>query len=234
LSSHHLPCPINGNSKFEAFVILLIREPIERADSVYEFERAQDEDTQGALFASTHGFEDYVYWRNSEGVGRTISNYQVRYCIGQKSHKLGELDLHAAIDYLKEKKSLVGVVDRYEESMLCIEHQLKGVFPRIDLSYISQNINLARVDVNGVRPSYEQVLEKSGSAGATLLNSNVLDAALYSESNKLLDSLIASIPDWEKELRDFRRRCEEKLSKQLRKESSMSSSIRRFWRKLRT
>jgi hypothetical protein len=82
LSSHHLVHRMPEVEDCLIVPIYLLRHPIERIDSVYNFERRQEADTAGARAAKEKSFREYVAWRMQSGVPRTIRNYQTIYLAG--------------------------------------------------------------------------------------------------------------------------------------------------------
>ena len=43
-----------------------------------------------------------------------------------------------------DKCQILGIVDRFDESLVIAEQMLKPYFPDIDISYIQQNVSLDR------------------------------------------------------------------------------------------
>jgi len=60
----------------------MLRHPIERIRSVYDFERKQRGRTPGSRAAKSKSFRDYVAWRMTPAVAHTIRNYQTLYLAG--------------------------------------------------------------------------------------------------------------------------------------------------------
>ncbi|MCZ6830437.1 MAG: hypothetical protein O7F73_12790, partial [Gammaproteobacteria bacterium] len=211
VSSHCLcrPLPEAEGMRFEP--VYFLRHPLERIASVYAFERQQDADTPGAMAAKEMNFRRYVAWRMQPEVSRTIRDYQTCNIAGKhEAERLREVNfrtLKEAIDNLWGIRC-VGVVDRYDESMVAFEHALHEYFPELDLAYIKQNVSgRGRVsrDFNGRVLS---ALRQLGKLQAQVLANNSFDMALYRFANQKLDEAIWEIPGFEEKLAEFRQRCQ--------------------------
>ena len=76
LSSHHLCCPLPVSEAFDFVPIFMLRHPIERIWSVYQFERRQKSDSPGARRAKELDLKRYALWRMQDDVNPAIRNYQ--------------------------------------------------------------------------------------------------------------------------------------------------------------
>ena len=143
LSSHHLCFPRPEIDDVVFHPVYFVRHPIERIASVYSFERRQEADTLGARAAKEKSFSDYVRWRFQSDVPSTIRDYQVRNVIGAHDLSLGAATVSWLSEALSHLESIdcVGVVDRYDESMVVFEESLRPFFPDIDLAYERQNVS---------------------------------------------------------------------------------------------
>lgn len=106
----------------------------------------------------------------------------------------------------------IGVVERYDESLVAIEYDLASHFPGIDLSYYRP------VDVNPLKNTCKSTYTaERNAADPDVLKriekqfSDVIQ--LYNYANSELDRKICSIPSFEKRLEHFRFRC--KINRQL-------------------
>ena len=107
--------------------VYFLRHPIERFRSVYSFEKKQPvEASTGARMAKVLDFKEYVEWRMKDDVPATIRNLQTIFLAGQgANHKKSIKDLYEFAFKNLINSSLVGVVDRYDESMVVFEEHLK-------------------------------------------------------------------------------------------------------------
>ncbi len=209
LSSHHMPFPLPEIADTEIIPIYILRHPLERITSVYEFERRQNTQSPGALAAKKYDFKEYVAWRMQMGVSRTIRNNQTLFVSGKfhagNRNPLSFNILQQALRRLKELP-LVGVVDRYDEFMVVIEHHLGSRLPELDLSYRRQNVSdVERPSSTAARVSH--VLEKLEELQQQVIDENAMDLALYQMAGQRLDQLTSDVPDFEEKLAAFRARC---------------------------
>jgi len=214
IASHHLHrwMPLPQRTRVNLIPCFLLRHPIERVRSVYNFERNQESDTLGAIAAKKMNFKDFIAWRMCHMGGGVVMNYQIRYCSGRRKKGLAIADelIPETADYLSSV-ALTGIVDRYDESMVYMEEHLRKFFPEIDLACARQNVG-SQADVSlSVGEKVDAIFKELGSVASELEKSNKADLALYSLANKSLDSHIARIPDFERKLEEFRIRSK-KLS----------------------
>lgn len=211
LSSHHLVHRLPEVDDTRIVPIYLLRHPIERIDSVYNFERRQDADTAGARAAKEKSFREYVQWRMQPGVPRTIRNYQTIYLAGV--HNYSEdfepgLGIFGTAMGTVRSNPLIGAVERYDETMVVIEHHLREEMPALDLSYIRQNVTRKGLLARARKNDSESVLKRLGKLAQTVMDNNSLDLAIYQLVNRRLDDMIARIDDFDDRLQAFRRRCD--------------------------
>ncbi|MDH3871112.1 MAG: hypothetical protein OEU44_02745 [Gammaproteobacteria bacterium] len=209
ISSHHMCYPFPEIDDIKIIPTYFIRHPIDRIRSVYNFERRQKASTPGAKAAKEYSFQEYVEWRMKPDVGRTIRDYQATYLSGRfrrRNHLPVTVGLlMKAIQNIRHTYC-VGVVDRYDESMVCFENELKQYFPEIDLSYIRQNAT----DNNsmGLDEAVSDALETLGTLARQMLGNNAADLFLYRMANELLDEKIEGIVGFDERLLEFRERCQ--------------------------
>ena len=84
-------------------------------------------------------FLEYVKWSLHERKSRTLRNMNTMYVSGVRGVS-SNYELEHAYTNLRNTP-FVGIVDRFDESMVVFEDELKRNFPNIDLSYIAQNVN---------------------------------------------------------------------------------------------
>lgn len=140
ISSHSIYFRAVNNEKFNYHQVYFLRDPLIRAHSVYEFEKKQTGvNTQGSFMAKQLGFKEFVEWYLQDSSPATIRNCQARFLAGTETEP-SESDLLLAESMIRTC-FLIGVVERYDESMTVFEKYLKPIFPVIDLSYTAVNVN---------------------------------------------------------------------------------------------
>jgi hypothetical protein len=210
LSSHHMTNDLPVMSAVNFIRVCLLRHPIERIRSVYDFERTQQAHTPGAKAAKSMDFKDYVQWRMLPQVAHTIRNYQTLYLAG--AHGLAD-EREMAVKYLPDAlavargDALIGLVERYDESMVVLEDSLAGYFPGIDLSYVAQNVSKVKRQEKAAPDPVAKTLQELGDLQRTVIDKNSFDLALYQVVSERLDGRILGIERFEEKLANFQKRC---------------------------
>lgn len=205
ISSHHVRFPLPVSKIFEAIPIIALRHPIDRARSVYEFERRQESDTPGAQQAKLLSFPDYVRWRLSAEAAPTIRNFHCSFCTGVFDAKIGEQHYLDSVALLTKTPLLI-LVERYDESMLLLEHYLGSFFPGIDLSYVRQNETPDRMPI--LEQRVEAVLRELGPELAhEFQEQNHWDMKLYNDAHAIIIERLGALGGVNQLLDAFRLRC---------------------------
>ncbi|MDP5054162.1 MAG: hypothetical protein NWP69_10245 [Congregibacter sp.] len=177
LSSHWLPLPLPQSQQLRLIPLVLLRDPIERILSVYEFERRQAVDHPGTRKARNADLHSYVRWRLETATGPVIRNYQVRMLSGDYPGPDSDDQLQHALDLLDQLPAF-GVVDRYRESMVMFEQALGSRFAELDLSFWRQNVRDS-ADTRSSQERRSDVEKELGDLLAPVRDANRLDIALY-------------------------------------------------------
>ena len=205
LSSHHIRFPLPVSEDFHLLPLISLRHPIDRARSVYDFERRQEANTPGAIQAKKLSFADYVRWRMQPDVAPTIRNFHCSVCTSNFDTVIGEQAYIDSVAMLLATPLLV-IVERYDESMILLEHELEKYFPDIDLSYIRQNETFGR-EIELVQ-RIESVFEQLGpELTVEFREKNHWDMRLYENSLAILGERLGSLSTFENLMGDFHARC---------------------------
>jgi hypothetical protein len=219
VSSHHMTGELPDLPDVRFLKVFLLRHPLERLRSVYEFERRQPGQTPGSRAARSKSFSDYVAWRMSPDVAHTIRNYQTLYLAGfhgrASDADLAAIYFPAALEALSNA-TLVGLVDRYDESMVVLEDALRPHFPDIDLACVPQNVGQGKERRAAAEAVVAATLGELGELQKTVIDNNSYDLALYQLASQALREKIAGIGDFKARLADYRARCK-RLSTRRRK-----------------
>jgi len=209
ISSHHMTRDLPQLPGVNFISVNLLRHPLLRVRSVYDFERGQKGVTPGARAAKEKSFRDYVAWRMQPDVPRTIRNYQTLYLTG--CHK--PVDNLAVVNrYFPQALAAiaggapVGIVERYDESMVILEEQLREFFPEIDLSYVAQNVSARAIRGEDENAALAETLAEMGPLARQLLDENSCDQAIYQAACLQLDVRIKAMTGFSDKLEDFRSR----------------------------
>ena len=99
------------------------------------------------------------------------------------------------------------IVERYDESMLLLEHELQQYFPAIDLCYIRQNATPDRDNDLGRRIG--NVFEQLGpELTVEFREKNHWDMKLYEDAQAIFIERLGSLPRVKDLLHDFHSRCQ--------------------------
>ena len=207
-SSHSIYFMPENTEKYHFHPVYFLRHPIDRIRSVYSFEKKQlPATTKGSIKAKELSFEEYVAWYMQDDAPATIRNVQTIFLSGRGAapSQMNE-KFTVALENLKQTQC-IGVVDRYDESMVVFEEYLKGYFSDIDLSYIRRNVTDKNLEVT-VEEKAKRLLEQFDTPLQNLIREkNALDFKLYDEANEQLDAKIKSIENFSQKLQNFQDRC---------------------------
>lgn len=208
ISSHHMPfSPAYAASDLCYWHLFMLRDPLDRALSVYDYERRQPaSQSDGARMAKSLSTREFFRWYLRDfSSPPTLRSHYVRQLTDdwQPDKVMDEHDLDVAIRNSAAAHVLIGLVERFDECMVLFELALRADFPEIDLSYMMQN-QRRRQGIN----AHQQLLETLGPDLFDELQANLtLDARLYKFVEERVNEQIAAIIDFESHLRDFRERC---------------------------
>jgi GT2 family glycosyltransferase len=205
LSSHHIRFPLPISDELNLLPLISLRHPIDRARSVYDFERRQEANTPGAVQAKKLSFADYVRWRMQPDVSPTIRNFHCSVCTSNFDSVIGEKAYLDSVAMLIRTPLMV-IVERYDESMILLEQELDKYFPGIDLSYIRQNETFGR-EVELVQ-RIESVFEQLGpELTVEFREKNHWDMRLYENALAIQGERLGSLGNFDNLMGDFQARC---------------------------
>jgi len=193
ISSHHVRLPLPDIKEWLLLPVFILRHPIDRIGSVYSFHRKQRADTIGAAKAKEMSFAEYVRWFMDESRPATLRDFQTRYCSGSIGtiKQLTEREYRDALVSI-HTTPLVGIVDRYAESMVLFEQKLKDFFPSIELSYKKQNVGKRQTE--NLEKRIQNISDELGNDLMELVaKNNTYDFMLYNEAKKLLASRLSVV-----------------------------------------
>ena len=211
-SSHSIYFNPENSDKYHFFPAYFLREPIGRIRSVYSFEKKQmPATTQGSKKAKELDFNGFVKWYMEDTSPATIRNIQTIFLSGTRTNQKSIEEKFSLAMNTLNNFPLIGVVDRYDESMVVFEEYLKDSFPGIDLSYIRKNVTDTNIE-DSVEEKTNKILSQLDTPTKVLVQEkNALDMKLYERANEKLDAKLDAIENFEKKLIDFKERCVLKL-----------------------
>jgi hypothetical protein len=207
LSSHHFQVPFPRNEALRFIEICFLRHPMDRLQSMYYYyKRIDDSHEPNALKAKEMGIGEWLGWM-METAPFNVANAQTSFFgrILTDAYPSGRVHLERAKDVIGDVKFL-GIVERFDESLVAAEHFLRVIFPTLDLSYVTQNARQERD--GGIEARLEQMRAACG-AGVygEMRGHNELDEELWEWTNQELDRRLAYIPRRHAKVDDFRARC---------------------------
>jgi len=219
-SSHSIYFNPKSTDEFTFLPVYFLRHPIDRIRSVYSFEKKQEPaTTHGSIMAKKLDFNAFIGWYMKSDSPATIRNAQTIFFAGMGPSP-GRIE-EKFVQAMKNlgQAPLVGLVDRYDESMVVFEEYLRRFYPDIDLSYIRRNVTDKNFHLS-LEDKVDTLLSKlDDETRKSVLENNTFDMRLYEEAKSILDRRIERIEDFENKLRDFQTRCALKLAKQLENNS---------------
>ena len=205
-SSHQIRLPILENTNFKFFSMIFFRHPIDRAFSIYSFKKRSVDDSIGTEKAKSMNVKEYIQWNLDLNGYMPMKNFQVKFLSNKNTKSTADSsDLQLALDRMK-RCTVIGVVDRLDESLILAEECLRPIFKNIDFSYVKQNISKDR---KGDLP--KRIDDGKSKIGQSLMERlekhNKLDMQLYSAANDELNSRLKNIENFNQKISDFRNRC---------------------------
>lgn len=204
-SSHRIAFPVENRPGFRFHTVHLLRHPIARIRSVYEFERRDTVSQEpGAHMAKRMSLPDFVAWYLAPGSPATIRSGQTIFCARQGFGETRDA-LERALELIGESR-LIGVVEMYDESMVLFEYYLQRYFPSLDLASAKQNATKYESDAV-LNDPVQSVLDEIGALAPRLLDKNRADLQLYDQAKQSLLRRIAEVPLFDRRLNRFKERC---------------------------
>lgn len=183
LSSHKALLPAPDLPGVEVIPVIFLRHPLDRIRSIYEFERRQQADTDGALAAKRLDLPGYVSWRLDRKGDRAIADFQT-YRLAQGG--AGPDEAAQALDAVATLP-FVGLVEAYDVSLQRLQALLAPHFPRINLAVFHVNVT------EGERvPMDERLAQLEARLGEELydrtVEANQLDLAVWRKVSETYES----------------------------------------------
>jgi hypothetical protein len=205
ISSHQLIYSEIEHPEIQFLSIVFLRHPIDRALSVYGSLKVDPRDDYRLLKAKGSTLKRFIQFA-VESDYKDICNFQVGFLCRRDTLVSGihDYNLYHAYEYLKHF-TVIGIVERMDESLVLAEDILRIYFPQMDLSYITQNVSPGRTGTLNERLEKARLDIGSGLM-EHLIEANNLDFQLYDHASKRLDELISNDNNFNNKLADFKKR----------------------------
>lgn len=211
ISSHQMRFPLPKSNGRALISIVFVRHPIDRAFSLYSFARRDDRQSEFNKMAKNSTLREFVNSNIENKDLNQMKNPQTRWLAQEIKEFNPPLRLAKAIENITSS-TILGVVDRIDESLVVAEEILKPHFPGIDLSYVAQNVSRDRASLfeerlaSGRKEIGEELWFK-------LTRRNELDMQVYAYANVELYKRINEIKQFEEKLVKLKQRCRALMKK---------------------
>ena len=213
-SSQMIRYPLPSSPLYDFLPIIFIRHPIDRAFSLYYFFKRKEGNAQGSLQEKKLNLSEFIQWvLYKSNYPRLIKNGHLQF-LSDKTLNSRDERIESAIERIKNCPFL-GVVDRFDESMVIAEENLGKYFKNLDLAYVKQHIANNRSDRISDRIETEKRMVAKDIM-EDLIKKNEIDFKLYSIGNNELDRRMEKIDGFQEKLLNFQNRCDE-MAKQTKK-----------------
>jgi len=212
ISSHNFGGPFARNPSLHLVEICLVRHPLDRLRSMYDYFRSYDlEPTDLVLLARSSTLAGFL-GRLAETSTYLVSNVQTT--IFGKSGDFyfppNSQDFENAWRHLQEAR-ILGTVERFDETFCTAEHYIKVLEPALDLSYY-QLENVSGQTTSSLNKKLRNMRSECGAELFRFLQkSNQLDLELWKRTCAELDRRISHVPKFQVRLKEYQNRVRTRL-----------------------
>jgi hypothetical protein len=144
VSSHHINYPLPQAMGFLFFDICILRDPLERVRSMYDYFREKQYPGYALSDLANRTAPAEFFAQLVECAPFHVNDVQVNLVAnGEWDHPPDSDDLERATRRLLTA-SFLGVVDRFKESLVAAEYALKPLFPTLDCAQPPANVSARR------------------------------------------------------------------------------------------
>jgi len=192
VSSHQARLPIPRDTGIRFLPIVLLRHPIDRVRSVYQFERNQSAGSPSAstAVARNSDFKSFVEWvvgRDATGVCRNFQVLQFSTDMRDIAEARATPDDYQIARARLKALPVFGLVEFFDESLSRFRECLAPHFGELDFSY--EPVNVSQLRPATLQERLEAIRSELGPAlYRELLEHNALDLLLYEEAVTLFKS----------------------------------------------
>jgi len=140
VSSHQAWLPLPAIPNVQVFPVVFIRHPLDRARSVYDFERKQGINegpvSEGAEHAMRLSFADYLRWRFDSSKNGVVHNHQTAWLLHETRYSgrvINEKDFDKACIQL-ESLDFFGLVEDFQRSINLLADSLMQHGVKLDIT----------------------------------------------------------------------------------------------------
>lgn len=166
-SSHTMLGPLPRADGLNLVPIVLLRDPVDRILSAYQFERHQQAQTKGAILAKKTSLTGYVRARLDMPGDRQCRNFQTARLASHVPGRGSELErARAALEEFRES-GIVGLVREFDRAMKDLAQRLEPLFGPLKLP--PTRANLAKGPRPRIAAATRALLEQENAADFELL-----------------------------------------------------------------
>ncbi|MFM2309867.1 MAG: hypothetical protein RLY87_1989 [Chloroflexota bacterium] len=194
VTSHQATLYTQVPAHLQVFPIMFLRHPIDRAHSVYEYEKRQTGSTShGSRKAKELDFDAYVQWRLSPEGGAVIRNFQSRCVSGRRNPALAQQMNDQQMQRISRERiatmEFIGIVERFDDSVRLMQRYLEAFRPGMNYHYERVNSSAGRASTIEERLAVIQN-QLSAPTYDLLLQHNRIDLEIYEVALQHFDSLL--------------------------------------------
>ncbi len=178
----------------QVFPIFFLRHPIDRAHSVYNYEKLQTGSTShGSRMAKQLDFDGYVQWRLTPEGGAVIRNFQARCVSGrrnpERARTMNDQQMQESSLQKIAAMEFFGIVERFDESITLMQRYLEGF--RSGMNYQYERVNSSVVRARTIEERLALIHSQlSADTYDLLIRHNQIDLAIYEAAVKRFDMLV--------------------------------------------
>lgn len=217
LSSHKIALLPPRHPQILFIPLVMIRNPLDRLGSIYSFYRRQKSSftNHECTLAKRLSFKEFVEIHLHSGNDSSFANLQTQFFL-EPGVGLSEKTWPLAEKTFLESPC-VGLVEKFDESMVLWAEYLTAYFTGFDFSYLKANASGGRANKLDTR-----LAELEASLGEVLCNDfrerNEFDYRLYSLASEKVDREISKVDDFFEKLRLYRMENKSEFSEQRAKD----------------
>ena len=206
ISSHSVTCSLPKSAGGRKVIpIVLLRNPIQRARSVYYFNK-KNPPTNCYISDVSKSSDTFDEWMGKvlySPIKRSLINFQARFFLKNfiPSKDLDTLQINEAKRALFSDDIYIGTVERIHESLALWEYGLRKYYPNLDLSVRTENTT------SNIRKSSSKA-DVLSDINLEYFTQNNIDFELHRLASARLDDEISKINNFSELLEDYKKRCD--------------------------